>query len=294
MVLPRARVFISCGQRGDREKELGFACRDYLERRGFRTYLAEEVQSLEALTDNIFNHLRNSEYAVFIDCLREELRPDGFRGSIFVNQELAIAAFLQIDSRVFHEKGLVREGVVDYLIAKPIHFTSKQNFVRKLRYHTREWDSGWTNELSLITLPVVPNVRNEMGNYADWYHIQVINNHKDKYARNCIAYLLKIKNLYTNEEIKPCNLELIWAGTGLFERHILPKRAAEIDALFIIRGQDVIRFHHRPSTSTQYIIPPLRKGNYALTYTVISQNFEQVTKEFNLNFGGSYDSTEFT
>ena len=102
---PRARIFISCGQRSNEEKEIGLSCKKHFEGRGFSVYLAEEVQRLEALTENIFHHLRNSEYAVFIDCRREELNPGRFKGSLFVNQELAVAAFLQIDSRVFHEDG---------------------------------------------------------------------------------------------------------------------------------------------------------------------------------------------
>jgi hypothetical protein len=292
--LAKARVFISCGQRSDKEKQLGFACRDYFENRGFSTYLAEEVQSLEALTENIFHHLRNTEYAVFIDCAREKLSPGEFRGSVFINQELAIAAFLPIEeSRVFHEGGVIREGVVEYLIAKPIQFSSEREFLEKLKEETKEWESGWRNDLSLEFLRMVPNVRDQYGNYEDWYHLQVKNNHRDKYARNCVAYVSKIKNLDTGEEGVPGNFELVWAGTGLFERHILPKASAEVDAFFIVRGQDVIRFHHRPSTSSQYGMPVLHKGSYLLTYLVVSENFEQVTKTFKLEFAGDFTGMSF-
>lgn len=121
LALPQARVFISCGQHDDAEKSLGFACKKHFQKRGFETYLAEAVQNLEGLTENIFRHLRTSEYAVFIDSRRESLSGDTCRGSLFVNQELAIAAFQQIDSMVFHQDGVELEGVVKYLIAKPIH-----------------------------------------------------------------------------------------------------------------------------------------------------------------------------
>lgn len=292
----KSRVFISCGQRSDKEKALGSACQHYLEEeRGFSTYLAEEVQSLEALTENIFRHLRNSEYAVFIDCAREELSPGKFRGSVFVNQELAIAAFLPIqDCRVFHETGVVREGVVEYLIAKPVQFSTEQELIEKLKEETKEWESGWRNELSLEFLRVVANVRDQYNNYGDWYHLQVVNNHRDKYARNCVAYVSNVRNLDQGDEIPMGNFELVWAGTGLFERHILPKASAEVDAFFIVRGQDIIRFHHRPSTSSQYGMPPLRKGNYLLTYLIVSENFEQVTKTFKLEFGGNFKEINFS
>ena len=292
----KARVFISCGQRSDKEKALGSACQRYLnDERGFSVYLAEEVQSLEALTENIFRHLRNSEYAVFIDCAREELTPGEFRGSVFVNQELAIAAFLPIqDCRVFHEMGVAREGIVEHLIAKPVQFTTEQGLMEKLKEETKEWESGWRHELSLEFLGVVPDVRDQSGNHADWYHLQVVNNHRDKYARNCIGYVSNVRNLDRGDEVPMGTFELAWAGTRLFERHILPKASAEIDAFFVVRGQDIIRFHHRPSTSSQYGMPPLLRGNYLLTYVIVSENFEQVTKTFKLEFGGNYEEIKFS
>jgi len=291
---PRALVFISCGQRSEEEKQLGLACRDYLKSRNFATYLAEEFQSFEALTENIFHHLRNSEYAIFIDCKREELRSGEFRGSIFVNQELAIAAFLPInESRVFHETGVIREGVADHLIAKPIHFSDKQEFLAKLEEETKEWRSDWGNELFLDFYRVVPNMGLGDGKFADWYHLKVFNNHLSRYARNCVAYVSKILNSDKGQEINVGNFELVWAGTELFERHILPKRQAEIDAFLVIRGENVIRFNHRPSTSSEYGMPLLEKGNYFITYLLVSENFEQVTKTFKLEFGGDFQKIKF-
>lgn len=295
--LPRARVFIGCGQRNEKEKQIGLACKQYFDERHFAAYFAEDVHSLEALTENIFRHLRNSEYAVFIDCAREELSSGKFRGSVFVNQEIAIASFLQIDSRidsrVFHEKGVIREGVVEHLIANPIYFSGKQDFLQKLEESTKDWRSDWRKDLSVKFLRVVPNVRDQYGNFADWYHLQVSNNHQSEHARNCVAYVSKIKNLDSGEEIDPGKFELVWAGTGLFERHILPETEAEVDAFLIIRGEDIIRFHHRPSTSSQYGMPPLGKGNYLLTYLIVSENFEQIAKTFKLEFGVDYTQIKF-
>ncbi len=291
---PQARVFISCGQRTEEEKGLGSSCKKHFERRGFSVYLAETVQSLEALTENIFYHLRNSEYAIFIDCARGQVSPGEFiRGSVFVNQELAIAAFLGIDSRVFHEEGVTREGVAEYLIAKPVLFRSRPQFLGKLRRQTKDWRPDWRNELSLKFLRKVSNVRDQNGNLTDWCHLQVINNHQNRYARNCVAYVLEIVNLDTGEQIQVENLELIWAGTGDFERHILPKRPAEIDAFFIVHGESVIRFSHRRSTWSQYGIRPLLKGNYLLKYLVVSENFAPVEKTFKLEFGGDYTQIKF-
>lgn len=291
---PKARVFVSCSQR-DGEKQYGLKCQEYLKERGFETYFAEKVQSLDALTENIFRHLRNSEYAVFIDFRRDSAGTDGkFRGSVFVNQELAIAAFLQIDSIVFHQSEVRREGVADYLIAKPIRFNNEEEFFSKLKDETGSWHSDWRDELALRSLVKVSNVRMSVPNSSvktmtDWYHLPVKNEHQDKYARNCVAYVANIRVLNSGEVVSPDSLELVWAGTGLFEKHILPKRVCEIDAFYVVHSEDIIRFHHRPSTSSQYLMPPLNRGCYLITYLVISENFEQVSKTFKIEFGGDKD-----
>jgi hypothetical protein len=85
--LRSARVFISCGQATNREKNIGLGVRKYFEDRGFETYFAETVNSAEALTENIFRFLNNSEYFVFSDFKRDELSGAQYRGSLFVNQE---------------------------------------------------------------------------------------------------------------------------------------------------------------------------------------------------------------
>jgi hypothetical protein len=54
------------------------------------------------LTENIFRHLKASEYYVFIDFCREVIDNASYRGSLFVNQELAIATFLQIPGIGFY------------------------------------------------------------------------------------------------------------------------------------------------------------------------------------------------
>lgn len=290
----QAKVFISCGQHNDSEKALGFTCQKHFKKRGFKTYLAEAVQDFEGLTDNIFRNLRTSEYALFIDPERESLCDGTCRGSLFVNQELAIAAFQQIESRIFHQNKVKREGITNYLISKPINFNGKKDFTRKLRYHTKDWSPDWRNELFLTFFRAVPNVMTrDSRKLTDWYHLQVRNNHKTKYARNCVSYILEIKNLITGEKIFPPNLELVWSGTFRVEKHILPQRVAEIDAFLIFHDSDKISFKHAESSSTQYAMPELGAGKYLITYTVVSENFDQVTETFKLDFGGNHNSISF-
>src|SRR5438874_9303687 len=94
----RALVFISCGQRKESdEPAIAQRIAERLEELGFDTYIAVQRQSLRSLRENIFEHLRDAEYFLFVDFPREELIPlDGTqherRGSLFSHQELAIAS----------------------------------------------------------------------------------------------------------------------------------------------------------------------------------------------------------
>ncbi len=299
LAFPQARVFISCGQHDDTEKSLGFACQKHLQKRGFKTYLAEAVQNLEGLTENIFRHLRTSEYAVFIDPKREPLDDGTCRGSLFVNQELAIAAFQQIESLVFHQEAVKREGVSEYIMAKPIHFQDRSDFTTKLSKYTRAWNPRWRNELSLEPPITAKNIQSAdtYHDMIDWYHLPVRNNHRNQYARNCLVYVLSIVNVVSGQEIYSPNVELLWSGAVEPQpKHILPQKTAKVPAFFVNHDKNIIEFRESPSSSTEpeYQIPDLEAGQYLITYTVISENFDQVSQPYRLDFGGSYDNVTFT
>jgi hypothetical protein len=78
----------------------------------------------------IFAYLKESEYFVFIDFKRERIKSgkfrlekkksNKFRGSLFVNQEIAIATFLKLQGIGFLEKGVKREGILNYQIYNAI------------------------------------------------------------------------------------------------------------------------------------------------------------------------------
>ncbi len=112
----KSRVFISCGQKEPKERNIGLSVDQFFKERGFETYFAERVHSPEALTEHIFSFLKESEYFVFIDFRRDKIADNEYRGSIFVNQEIGISTFLKIPGLGFHEKGVKREGILDYQI----------------------------------------------------------------------------------------------------------------------------------------------------------------------------------
>jgi hypothetical protein len=145
----KARVFISCGQRTDREKNIGMEVDRYFKERGFDTYFAEKVHSPEALTEHIFTYLKESEYFVFIDFKREKINENQYRGSLFVNQEIGISTFLKIPGIGFHEKKVEREGILKFQIYNAFPFEDGTEIIAKLRDETSNWDPNSVNELHL-------------------------------------------------------------------------------------------------------------------------------------------------
>jgi hypothetical protein len=104
-----------------------------------------------------------------------------------------------------------------------------------------------------------------------------------------------IKNLDTDKEIVPPNLELSWSGTFSIEKNILPGRAIDLDAFLIFQDTNLIGFRAAESSSTKYRMSEIEiAGNYLLVYTVISDNFEQVTEAFKLRFSGKHTDIDFT
>ena len=89
------RIFISCGQRDDNEKRLGRQIKQLIENNtSFDGYFAEYQNSLDGLTKNIFNALHESAAFIAILHRRDEITKGVYRGSVWIEQEIAIAAFM--------------------------------------------------------------------------------------------------------------------------------------------------------------------------------------------------------
>jgi hypothetical protein len=74
MKAQKTKIFISCGQKEDSvERNIAKQIEDKLIKLGFDTYLAFEQHTLRGLKENIFKHLMDSEYFLFVDFKREKL-----------------------------------------------------------------------------------------------------------------------------------------------------------------------------------------------------------------------------
>lgn len=280
----KAKVFISCGQSKPREKSIGNSVAKILNESGFEAYFAERVTSLTALTEHIFENLRSSEYFISIDFKRDLLEKNGvFRGSLFVNQEIAIAAFLKIPGIGFYEKGVKCEGVVRYQIYNPKEFEDGTQIIGFLKDEIKEWDLNSLNELSL-NLKQSPNSKNVrvndlQGNHiysADYWHLKITNRHNSKHAFTCLGYVTKIIDLNSKEEKYIPSIELKWAGISAYSVNIMAGTSRDLDAFHIIHGPNKLVFSQRPDIDTSnpdYALPVLDPGKYSIEYTIVSNNF---------------------
>lgn len=128
-------VFVSCGQYTDAEKQLG---KDLAVAVGQHTsckgYFAENQNSLETLSRHIFEALDKCSGFVAVMHRRGEVRTlhaAHQRASVWIEQEVAIAAFLtQVHKKQFPiafyiQKGVKREGVREQLRIDAIEFETE-------------------------------------------------------------------------------------------------------------------------------------------------------------------------
>jgi len=231
-----------------------------------------------------------------IDFKRERINEKRFRGSLFVNQEIAIATFLKLEGLGFHEKGRLREGILDYHIYNECEFEDGTEIIEKLKKETEKWDINSVNELKIMydTKSISKNFvisSHPQKPLSDWYHLEVKNCHKSKHALWCSGYVTEIKDLQSKRTKRIPTNELIWSGTGAIMVNIIADTIRLLDAFLVIHSENRIRFAQRPPTSTdpRYRLPTLPKGRYEIEYSVISSNFATVSRICILEYKGGTD-----
>jgi hypothetical protein len=145
-------VFVSCGQVTEAEKDLGRSIVALVqETRGLRAYFAQEVSSLEALSSSIFSNLEKASALVTVMHRRGTVtgRPrddEKIRASVWIEQEIAIAAFLshtrgsKIEIAAYCQKGIALEGVRQHVIANAFEFETEDQILADLKLKLAKWD----------------------------------------------------------------------------------------------------------------------------------------------------------
>jgi len=307
--VPRARVFISCGQRKDSDEvQIARTVADRLRKLGFEPWIAAEEQTLDGVKEHIFKTLADSEYLIFVDFKREKLPRSRWtpgnhtlhRGSLFSHQELAVASYLGVDVLAFQESGIKLEGLLSFVGAEATSFKNRRNLPDKIAKEVRRrikavrWSPHWRNEIVLEREPAqhADVETKDRGVFRRFFHIIVRNHHRDRAATNCYVYLENAINLDTSYEIPLRTFELKWEGYRLFYVNIPPAGHRRFDAFCIP--------HHSPTKldfSSMFsdwieVIPRIEgAGRYKLTYLVLSGNFPPARRSFILNLAPMLEAT---
>lgn len=133
----RDLVFIACGQSTPREKTLGVRVKALFKKNKIDSFLAETANDLESLNTHIFKNLADCTSFLAILHKRDKNKHNT---SVWINQEVAVAAYLRstgrvIPSLVLYEENTIIEGLIKYTIANPPTFKSDDEALSKIE----EW-----------------------------------------------------------------------------------------------------------------------------------------------------------
>jgi hypothetical protein len=144
-----ATIFISCGQYTTDEKGLGKQVCDIVRTFKYDPYFAENQSSLNGLHENILAKLYECAGFITIMHPRGEVKYSNnikhIRGSVWVEQEIAIAAFMahclgrNIEVAAFIHEDIKREGIRDLLHLNPVSFKSSDEILERLPAILSKW-----------------------------------------------------------------------------------------------------------------------------------------------------------
>lgn len=272
-----------------------------LEKLGFEPYIALEQQTLQGVKEAIFKKLENVEYFLFVDFRRERLYDEGdsnllseeYRGSLFSNQELAVATFQGYDVLAFQEEGVKKtDGILRFVQANCIQFSDRKSLPSLVaeKVKERKWNPNWRNEL--IFERENEEFEDERVPWADgrWFPIKIINQHKDRFARQCVAYAERIRDLQNNKTINLELVELKWKNTTTIDVSIPPRQFRYLDGVHVNSSNPntvwlginhFVANWEKLHTNFQIRLA----GDYEIDIIVFSEGFSPARAKFKLHIG---------
>jgi len=271
------KVFISCGQRPPREKNIADKVGKLLkEKFNLDYYLAYKIQGLNDIM-KITEELRSSDYYLFIDFYRKD--KEDLPCSLFTHQELALAHHLGFTEIIaFQEKRAPLEGFLRYIQANPEPFENREELLKKVEeaVKARKWTRSYSRNLIIAKIlnPESPlQYADHTGTHLEYiWHAQVENRRPDVAAVNTVCVLDCIE--FPNGKKINCDDRsyLKWAGQIGYQRTILPEDYGSID-IFAIRADELGIYLH----SARDVIPRMPvirdNGKSKLCYKVFSEGF---------------------
>jgi len=280
------KIFVSCGQANDEERRIAAEISALLVKQGFpQPYVAIQAQTIQDINFSIISNLKNSDYYIFIDFAREKIGSQGwfrplFRGSLFTNQELAIAYILEYKEVLYlQQEGVNLEGIGKYLLSNAVTFKHKYEVLQIIEQEVRKkgWLPTYSRHLTLGT-PAYGQAcqyTDHTGTYQEYiWLLEVKNLRYDTAAFDTVARLNEITLQNGSKIACPDREFLKWAGRNkAYSATILPRGNARLDLFALDQSNTLHLFLHSEKDVMPRNFILNSPGNYILHYQLFSKGF---------------------
>jgi hypothetical protein len=151
------KVFISCGQASEAERVVARELATWFASEGFAPYVATQVQSIPDLNSGLIGELKRSDFYFFINFRREKIITGKarslYRGSLYTNQELAVAYALGFEHMLFlNQKGAERGGMFGTIVSNAPEFDKLDEMLPAVKRMVAQarWKPAFSRQLILL------------------------------------------------------------------------------------------------------------------------------------------------
>lgn len=294
-----AKVFISCGQVCPEEKQVAQSLAMWLTSQGYHPYVAIQIQSFLDLNSGIIGELKTSDYYIFVNFRRDKISEEFFRGSLFTNQELAIAYALDFEHMLLlTQKGIKPEGMFKYMVSNIPEFTDSSEVIGLLQnaLAVANWQPDYTRHLGIafhqFTLnPILYRDHTGERNIRA-LQVSIRNSRRDLGAIGTILRLFNITDPNGNVIGSPDRSQLKASGHPGYSQTIWPNSEGTFGLLAIdlCHQTNVYLLSELDVQPREPIIT--RTGRWLLDYEVFSQGFPRLAFRVDLDLTESQCTTK--
>lgn len=237
------RVFISCGQATEEERDVAKKIADWLTSKGFFPFVATQIPTILELNTKIINELKKADFYLFINFKREQVcGKEGFRGSLYAHQEFAIALALGMGEKalLINQKEVIKEGIAGYLISNSGEFSEYDEVLQIVQEAIGQagWDPSYSRNLSVneecsMTGPEYYTDHVSGTRLVKILHAEIHNCRPDIAAIDFSARLIEIKNnngaSWSSHDKTPLKI----SGQMGYSTSIWPKSSCVLDLLSV-------------------------------------------------------------
>jgi hypothetical protein len=241
----KSKVFISCGQANRQEIKIASKIGGLLRSRGFHSYIAKKVLTVFEINSGIIRELKDSDCYLFVNFRRERIGPGEFRGSLFSNQEFAIAYALGFERLlVINQKGVKPEGMLAYIGCNTDGFDKPNGCLKAVKKALEE--SNWKPDYSRRLIAGKPSF-SDLVLYSDGLtqvkgrilYLDILNHRPDMAALETTARLKNLRQAKTKTWMASEIRSPLKATRGRGYSHtIFPSSSEAFDLLCIGESSD--------------------------------------------------------